>query len=294
MFLAFRGEYKLRWGPNGDDGEFVIRAGDIASMPTWIFRGFTNVGPDNGWLFTALGGDDTGGIIWHPSILNGAAQYGLYLTKDNMLVDTERGVAKPSDDALIRPMREEEVAGLRHYSVEEMRRRIVTREERAWSGEALLDSCLPGHASAMAPVIGYGIGQDRNQEPKVTNPHGFSVEWLKLPPGQAVSRHRIREKQVLIAFAGNVAVTLNAPGEEVELAVAPWDTASVPAEAWRSIQNVGDVDAELVVITAGDGRKIPEWAPEVLDAVREAGRATDRSGLIAPSHLLPAYALGRR
>src|SRR3712207_8904089 len=49
---------------------------------------------------SALGGDDTGGIIWHPSIINGAAQYGLYLSKDNMLIDTDKGVQKPQDQDL--------------------------------------------------------------------------------------------------------------------------------------------------------------------------------------------------
>ncbi len=55
----------------------------------------------------------------------------------------------------------------------------------------------------MAPVIGYGISQDRDQAPKITNPHGFSIEWLKLPPGQSVSRFRIGEKQVLIVLRGH-------------------------------------------------------------------------------------------
>ena len=292
VFMCFRGEWKFRWGPNGDNGEIVGRAGDIASIPTWIFRGFTNVGPDDGWLFTVLGGDDTGGIIWHPSILDGAAQYGLYLSKQNMLIDTERA-PKPDEGELITPMAAEEIAKLRRYSVEEMRARVVTREERAWSMDALLDSCLPGHASAMAPVIGYGLSQDRDQAPKITNPHGFSIEWLRLAPGQSVSRFRIPNKQVLISFAGSIAVGLNAPGEEVEMQLDPWDTGSVPASAWRTIRNVSDVEAEVLLITAGDGRKIAEWAPEVLDAVRAAGRTVDKSGFIAPAHLLPGYALGR-
>ena len=67
----------------------------------------------------------------------------------------------------------------------------------------------------------------------------------------------------------------------------------MPADAWRSLRNVSDVEAEVVVITAGDGRKIPDWAPEVRAAVAAAGRALDKSGLIAPAHLLPGYALGR-
>lgn len=293
VFLVFKGEWKFRWGPNGDDGEVIGRAGDIVSMPTWIFRGFTNVGPDDGFVFTALGGDDTGGIIWHPSILNGAAQYGLYLNKSNMLVDTASGAAKPAADELITPIGDDEIKKLRRYSVEEMRRRVVTSEERAWSKEALLDFCLEGHASEMAPVIGFGISQDRDHAPSITNPHGFSIEWLRLPPGQSVSRFRIAQKQVLLAYSGSLKVTLNEPGAEVDLPVDAWDMVSVPADTWRTIANVSDMDAEVVVITAGDGRKTPQWAPEVVDAVTAKGRAVDKSGFIAPAHLLPGYALGR-
>ena len=293
VFLVFKGSWKIRWGDDGADGEIVAEVGDIASMPTWIFRGFTNVGEDDGWLFTTLGGDDTGGIIWHPSILNGAAQYGLYLSRDNMLIDTAAGAPKPDDAALITPMPAEEIAKLRRYSVDEMRARVVTRAERRWSNAALLDSCLPGHASEMAPVIGFGISQDRNHAPKIVNPHGFSIEWLRLAPGQAVSRFRIAEKMVLIAFAGSVEVGLNGDDDALVQHVDPWDTTSVPANAWRTIRNVSDVTAELVVIVSGDGRKRPEWAPEVARAVAAAGRAVDKSGFIAPAHLLPAYALGK-
>lgn len=145
----------------------------------------------------------------------------------------------------------------------------------------------------MAPVIGYGIAQDRDITPKITNPHGFSIEWLKLPPGQSVSRFRVAAKMVLIVFAGSLDVALNGEADEVTLHLDPWDTASVPADAWRGLRNLSDVDAEVVVIAAGDGRKIPEWAPEVRAAVAAAGRAVDKSGLIAPAHLLPGYALGR-
>ena len=81
--------------------------------------------------------------------------------------------------------------------------------------------------------------------------------------------------------------------DAVVLHLDPWDTASVPADAWRSLRNVSDVETEVVVITAGDGRKTPDWAPDVREAVAAAGRAVDKSGLIAPAHLLPGYALGR-
>jgi mannose-6-phosphate isomerase-like protein (cupin superfamily) len=293
VFMVHKGEWKFRWGPNGDDGEIVGRAGDIVSVPTWIFRGFTNVGPDDGWLMTALGGDDTGGIIWHPSIIRGAAEHGLYLDRSNSLIDSGKGEAVPPQEELITPMGDEDIAKLRRYSAEEMRQRLVAADERAWSPDAVLDSCLDGHASLLAPVIGYGISQDRDHQPKIANPHGFSIEWLRLPPGQSVSRFRIGQKQVLNVFSGAAEVVLNGPGDEVPLLAGAWDTVSVPANAWRSIRNVSDGETEIIVITAGDGRKTPDWAPEVVEAVAAAGRTVDRSGFVAPKHLVPSYALGK-
>ncbi|MEK8168772.1 cupin domain-containing protein [Streptomyces sp. M19] len=103
VFICTEGEYLLRWGADGTEGELTLRAGDIASIPTWIFRGFTNTGPDDGWLFTVLGMDDTGGIIWGPSVLREAREHGLYLTADNKLIDTVAGDTVPPQDELISP-----------------------------------------------------------------------------------------------------------------------------------------------------------------------------------------------
>jgi quercetin dioxygenase-like cupin family protein len=133
VFMVFSGTWLFRWGAEGKDGEIIGKAGDVVSIPTWIFRGFSNVGNDDGWIFTALGGDDTGGIIWHPSILKIAAEHGLYLTRDNMLVDTAAGSPKPAPHELIEPLDEATVQGLRRFDTEAMRRRVVARDERAWS-----------------------------------------------------------------------------------------------------------------------------------------------------------------
>ena len=294
VFMVFGGSYVFRWGDHGRDGEIVGEDGDIVSVPTWIFRGFTNVGPDDAMVFTTLGGDDTGGLIWHPSILAEAGQYGLYLTKDTILVDTEKGGQRPAHDQLIEPISQPEIDALRRYTPDQMRQRVVKAADRAWSKAALLDSCLPGHASELAPVIGFGISQDRDHEAPITNPHGFSHEWLRLAPGQSVSRFRIHEKQVLLAHTGHFTVTLNAPGEAVDLPLQAWGMVSVPAGAWRAIRNDSDTVAEILIITNGDARKIPEWPEETVLAARAAGRAVDRSGMLAPAHLLPNYVIGQQ
>ena len=284
VFMIYSGTWVFRWGADGKDGEIVGKAGDVVSVPTWIFRGFSNVGNDDGWIFTALGGDDTGGIIWHPSILRTAAQHGLYLTKENMLVDVEAGASPPAPDRLIEPLDEATIAEMRRFDTDAMRRRVLARDERVWSSRALLDSVLPGHGSAIAPVIGHGMSEELDQAPKITNPHGFSMEWLRIPAGEQVGPFSLAEKQILLVFAGAIAVTLD-DGEPVRAEAR--EVFSIPADSLRSIASVGDLPAEMAVVTAGDHKKRPVWPEEIIRAAAQAGYGLDHAGYVAPLRLLP-------
>lgn len=284
VFIIFRGEWTFRWGADGREGEIVGRAGDVVSIPTWIFRGFTNIGADDGWIFTALGRDDTGGIIWHPTILNGAAELGLLLRKNNMLVDLTRGDERPDDDELIRPLTPEFMGTLRRYSVDEMQARVTAADDRRWSERALLQAALPGHRSAMAPVIGWGMTEDRDSAPKVVNPHGFSVEWLRIYPGQSVGPFRIAPKQVLIVESGAVEVSLE---DGSSVIAEPWSVFSTPGGLWRTLRAIGDDPVTIVLVTSGDARPRIEWDAATLAAARAAGLAIDPNGYVAPVEHLP-------
>ena len=287
VFMIQRGTWTFRWGADGKDGEIVGGPGDVVSIPTWIFRGFTNSGDVDGWIFTALGGDDTGGIIWHPSILNTAAEYGLYLTRDNMLVDTDNGLPRPTADALMPALTPAQIATLPRYTEGDMRGHVVAAAQRDWSSHALLDSALPGHASELAPVIGHGMTEDRGHAAPVGNPHGFSIEWLRLQPGNEVGRHLLAEKQVAIVFKGAMDVVLNEPGHEVRLPVATGELFSTPGDTWRRYVARGDAPVEVALITSGDARKRPVWAPEIIQAALAAGVCIDHNGHVAPLELLP-------
>ena len=284
VFMIFRGEWLFRWGANGDDGEMIGRAGDVVSIPTWIFRGFTNVGADDGWIFTALGRDESGGVIWHPDILARAAETGMYLTRDNMLVDTTTGAPPPSEDERMVPLTPEFIAGLRRYSVADLAARTTTAAERAWSAAALLDSVLPGHAAQIAPVIGFGMTQDRAASPKVVNPHGFSVDWLRIEVGNSVGAYRTDPKQVLILQEGAVEVTL---GDGSTARLEPWGLFSLPGGEWRTLRSVGDVSALMTVVTSGDARAILEWSPEIVAPALAHGVGIDPDDYLAPAYLLP-------
>lgn len=287
VFMIQRGSWTFRWGAEGQDGEIVGGPGDVVSIPTWIFRGFTNSGEQDGWIFTALGGDDTGGIIWHPSILETAARHGLYLTRDNMLVDAEAGAPRPGPGELMPALTPAQIATLPRYTPAQMRRRVAAAGERNWSARALLDSVLPGHASELAPVIGHGMTEDRAHAAPIANPHGFSVEWLRLPPGHAVGRHRLAEKQVAIVFSGAAEITLNAPGQEVAVGVGTGECFSTPGGVWRGIAAAGEGPVEIALITAGDGRKHVTWAGGIVAAAAAAGVGLDHAGYLAPLDLLP-------
>ena len=289
VFMVFKGEWLFRWGEDGKDGEFVGRAGDVVSIPTWIFRGFTNIGSDDSWIFTALGRDESGGVIWDPKILAGAAEHGLYLTRENMMVDTATGAPKPADDELMPPLTPEVIASFRHYTPDQMLARVTKAEERQWSDRALLCASLPGMRAQMAPVIGPGMTQDRDAAPKVTNPHGFSIEWLRIEPGSTVGPFRITPKQVLIVTSGRLRIELDADGERSTTEAGPWDVFATPGGVWRTFTALGDETAVMTVTTAGDARAIPEWSLEVRRAAWAVGLGLDPNDYVAPAAFLPGF-----
>lgn len=284
VFIVQKGEWTFKWGPNGEN-TFVGHEGDILSVPTWVFRGFKNTGPDDGWLFTVLGGDNTGGVIFHPEIITEAAEYGLYLSRDNALIDTSKGDVIP-DAGTMTPMPLEEIAELKVISPELMLKRIVTEGDRDFR-PAFID----GGGAELAPVIGYGITQNREHESPIYNPHGFSVEWLRLSSGQRVSAFSLVEKMVLIVRKGQIRMTLN-DGGSVVVDLQAWDTYSIPAGVIRAFESIGDEAAEALVVISGDQRKFPEFSDQTLQAAKARGLALDAGGYIAKSSLLPNYKRG--
>ena len=285
VFVVVEGEYKFRWGVDGKAGEFIGRTGDILSVPTWIFRGFTNVGAEENFMFTVLGRDVTGGIIWGPSVLQEAAGHGLVLTAENELVDTSAGQQVPEGVEQVRPMPQEQIDALQSFTPEQIRRRVVTESDRLFYDNALLCNSSPGGGAQLALVIGFGMTEHRSQEPPVYNPHGFNIAWLKAAPGEGMLTHRHLETQVLIARSGEWRITLNTEGEQT-VTLKPNDTFSVPRGAWRRFENVSDVDAEMVVINGSDGRVHLEWADDVVRAARQRDVAFDANGYLAPWSLV--------
>lgn len=102
VFLVHSGQWRFDLGEHGEDAHVFIGPGDVISLPTKMFRGFTNVGEDVGFLFAILGGDDPGKVLWAPKVFELASEHGLVLLETGQLIDKALGQSVP-DDAAIMP-----------------------------------------------------------------------------------------------------------------------------------------------------------------------------------------------
>ncbi len=295
VFICTRGNFSLHWGFDPERHEYKLEGGDIATIPTWIYRGFESHGTADGaegFMFTGLGQDDTGGILWGAATLEAAREQGVHLTEDYKIIDEHLGGKWEEGMKRLQPMTPQEVSQLRTWSPEQMRQRVVKFAELDWSQRALLDSALPGCGGTIAPVIGHGMSAERNHLAPVMNSHGFSIEWLKIPKGGSVSCHQLTSKQVLAVYQGSIEIYIqNEPFAGIEYAQSATeivangtaqgnDCYAMPANVWRSYRNAGDADAVILVMTPGDERKRMTWAPDVTAAAAQAGWGIDANGYV--------------
>jgi len=283
VFICTRGSFKMTVGRTGEQA-VDIGVGDVFAAPTWVFRGFENTGPDDSWVFVVLGGDDTGGIIWSPDVLREAADTGLYLAPDNSLIDAAAG---ESPDSVVTPASDAALEHVDSYSDDELEAHVVRNNNRAWSERALLSSVLPGHASGVAPALGFGMTEDRRHRAPVMTAQGFSVEWLRLAPGHSTGIHRLAESQVLLLAEGDWTIGFNRGDKLIDSQPAGGSVVSVPPGTWRNFTNTGSSNAIAAVVCGTDSPNVIEWDDSILTAAAAIGFVRDASAKIAPVELLP-------
>ena len=294
VFMCTKGQWDLQWGFNPEPLKVRLGPGDIASVPTWIYRGFQNVGENEGFMFTALGQDDTGGILWGPQTLAAARAQGVHLTEDYRIIDENSGqIWDSSSMKHLEPMTNAEISQLKHWPIEEMKQRVVRHSDLDWQSDALLDAVCNTNGAQIAPVIGLGMSESRFHSAPIHNSHGFSIEWLRIPVGGHVAAHALFEKQVLSVYQGSLAIHVSSEMQTTALMISAdplcvahgtsdaWDSFAMPGEVWRYLRNVGDIPVTVLVMTPGDAGKRIHWAPDVVDAAARAGYSIDANGYVA-------------
>jgi mannose-6-phosphate isomerase-like protein (cupin superfamily) len=88
LFIPVDGPVKIYWGENGEH-ETTLEKFDCISVPESLMRGFRNDGNQPVLMLAIVDGGAAGGgrVRWHPSVLERAAESGVYLDADGKLVE---------------------------------------------------------------------------------------------------------------------------------------------------------------------------------------------------------------
>jgi quercetin dioxygenase-like cupin family protein len=221
VFVVHSGRWQFTFGEHGEDAQVQAKRGDIVSFPTHAFRGFENIGQETGFLWSVLGGDDPGRVLWAPKVFEMAKEYGLVLLENGALVDTTVGQSPPPG---VKPMPvtdDAAIAKLRRMKPEDADEVIARAQEAPEPGEEL--------------VIGTG-----GQLPAAD---GFTVSRLILGALGASGPSNSLHPEVVFVQSGAAKVcTPNAT-----IILEQGDTMTVPASLERSYCALGD-GAELIVV----------------------------------------------
>jgi quercetin dioxygenase-like cupin family protein len=220
VFVVHSGQWRFDLGERGDDASLFLEPGDVISIPTGIFRGFTNVGEETGFLFAVLGKDDPGKVLWAPDVFAMAREHGLVLLETGQLIDTVAGQGVPEGARPMPATTPEQVAALKRVSTDEARGFV-------WRN----DECPGTYATA---IIGEAGPLDWE--------HGFAVDRLDIKRGETLEVAPVGAAEVVFVHRGRL--DMHWPGGTIGLGAG--DTISVPLGLARSFKTDEGCIAYLV------------------------------------------------
>lgn len=209
VFVVHSGTWRFDLGEHGDAAQVVMHPGDVISLPTAMFRGFTNIGSDVGFLWAVLGKDDPGRVLWAPRVFEMAEEYGLVLLENGQLIDTVAGQTLPEGARPMPRTSREQVEALHVPSAEE--------------AEALVWRARTG--AGATPVIG--------PDAPLTAAQPFTLERIDLEPGASPAPATPNAPEVLFVHDGSLTVAQD--GSEVTLSAG--DTITVPIGRARRLSS---------------------------------------------------------
>jgi quercetin dioxygenase-like cupin family protein len=204
VFVAHTGHWRFDLGEHGTDAQVELHPGDVISIPTRMFRGFTalTLADDGspGFLWSVLGEDNPGRVTWAPQVFEMAKDYGLVLLENGSLVDTAAGEQVPEDAKPMPPTSREEATALRRNIDAES---IIFRDDAT-------------DGSYVTAVIGEAGPLDWD--------HGFSMERFDIAAGEEIAWDGEDGVDVLFVHKGQI--TLSAADGDLTLGAG--DTLSMP------------------------------------------------------------------
>jgi len=249
VFMIHEGTFEIYWGLQGEN-RVTLNAGDVVSVPTHCFRGFENVGEDYGFLFTVLGGDDTGGVEWAPQVFEAAEEHGLVLLEEQGVWDTNQQPL-PEGAKRVRTLTQEEAVRYDHYSPAEMARQIC------YAGQRRPASGHPLQTGDFGPIQLYAMIAPHNAA--IPGGDGFVLLLHESEPGGGRHAHTRPEKEVLICHRGQWQVDWSAEGQSGRFTLETGDVFSLPENVSRHLECIGSEKGYLFSVISGDAPADPQW-----------------------------------
>ena len=235
VFIIHEGDFEIYWGLKAEN-RTTLHEGDVISIPTNCFRGFENIGDKYGFIFTILGGNDTGGVEWAPQVFKDAEDNGLVLLEKFGVWDTNKHPV-PKGSRLVRPMSQEKAETFDNYSNEEMELRI-SRSENLKNIKNNPFKYGEYGAIQLHHIIG-------TKEAFISGGDGFQLLLFLAKSGGGYTKFRRHEKEVLICSKGIWKIELDAGGQKAWVILNAGDLLSVPENFERSIECVGNDEGSL-------------------------------------------------
>ena len=222
VFVAHSGHWRFDLGEHGDDAQVELHPGDVISIPTRMFRGFTalSLAEDGtpGFLWAVLGQDNPGRVTWAPKVFEMAKDFGLVLLENGSLIDTAAGEVVPDGAKPMPATSRADAAALQSTADAES---IVFRDDKT-------------DGSYVTAVIGEAGPLDWD--------HGFALERVDIAAGEEVAWDGEDGVDVVFIHRGSAAV----PCADGEVVLGEGDTISLPAGLARTLRSDEGAVAFLV------------------------------------------------
>lgn len=253
-FLVHTGKWRFVFGANKDEGYLDVEPGDVATVPTHMFRGFEKRDEGTGFLAVVLGHDDPGKVVWAPSVFKMAEDFGLKLLKGGKLIDTTLGETLPDGAELEQPPTAEKLRELATPPMSE----LATYAIKAADIKGNPNSPLAGEGAEEAAVIGDVDAQDGFKAGPISGhwQHGFAIRRLKLETGATIRAHARAEQEVIFMQSG----TLEFTWDGGSLILGAGDTLTVPIGLMHGFRNPASADAIAFVIRGAASPAAPQFA----------------------------------
>ena len=249
VFMIHEGTFDIYWGLQGEN-HTTLTEGDVVSVPTHCFRGFENIGDKYGFLFTVLGGDDTGGVEWAPQVFEAAEKHGLVLLEEHGVWDTNKAPT-PEGSRRVRVMSAEDAAFYDNFTEKEMEKRI-SRSENMVSFEG-----NPMQSGEYGPIrLQRIIGL---QDSIIPGGDGFELTLLVAELGGGIRSFSRPEKEVLICDRGSWVIKWGGEEENGGFLLEKGDVFSIPPNLPRSFECSGSNQGRLYSVINDDQPSPPEW-----------------------------------